>query len=65
MVLDDYESDYETLLQKVKMQNLHLGRIKTLATEIYRPCTQWIKAISARSSKKIVPEDVSYAANII
>ena len=34
MVLDDYESDYETLLQKAKMRNLHVGRIKTLATEI-------------------------------
>ena len=36
MVLDDYESDYETLLQKAKMQTLHLGRIKTLAIEIYK-----------------------------
>ena len=36
MVLDDYESDYETLLQKAKMQTLHLGRTKTLATEIYK-----------------------------
>ena len=35
MVLDDYEPDYETLLQKAKMQTLHVGRIKTLATEIY------------------------------
>ena len=34
MVLDDYESDYETLFQKAKMRNLHVGRIKTLATEI-------------------------------
>ena len=34
MVLDDYESDYETLHQKAKMQTLHMGRIKTLATEI-------------------------------
>ena len=36
MVLDDYESDYETLLQKAKMQTLHMGRIKTLAIEIYK-----------------------------
>ena len=36
IVLDDYESDYETLLQKVKMQTLHAGRIKTLAIEIYK-----------------------------
>ena len=36
IVLDDYESDYETLLQKVKMQTLHVGRVKTLATEIYK-----------------------------
>ena len=34
--LDDYESDYETLLQKTKMQTLHVGRITTLATEIYK-----------------------------
>ena len=34
MVLDDYESDYETLLEKAKMQTLHVGRIKTLATDI-------------------------------
>ena len=36
MVLDDYESDCETLHQKAKMQTLHVGRIKTLATEIYK-----------------------------
>ena len=36
MVLDDYESDYETLLQKAKMQILHVGRIMTLAIEIYK-----------------------------
>ena len=36
MVLDDYESDYETLLQKAKMQTLHVGRMKALATEIYK-----------------------------
>ena len=36
IVLDDYESDYETLLQKAKMQTLHVGRIKTLAIEIYK-----------------------------
>ena len=36
MVLDDYESDYETLLQKAKMQTLHVGRIETLAIEIYK-----------------------------
>ena len=35
IVLDDYESDYETLLQKAKIQTLHVGRIKTLATDIY------------------------------
>ena len=32
--LEDYESDYGTLLQKAKMQTLHAGRIKTFATEI-------------------------------
>ena len=36
MVLDDCESDYETLLHKAKMQTLHVGRIKTLAIEIYK-----------------------------
>ena len=36
MVLDDYESYYETLLQKAKMQTLHVGRIETLAIEIYK-----------------------------
>ena len=36
MFLDDYESNYETLLQKAKMQTLHLGRLKTLATEMYK-----------------------------
>ena len=36
MVLDDYESDYETLLQKAKMLTLHVGRIKALAIEIYK-----------------------------
>ena len=35
-VLDDYESDYETLLQKAKMQTQHVGRMKTLAIEIYK-----------------------------
>ena len=33
MVLEDYESDYKTLLQKAKMQTLHVGRIKILVTE--------------------------------
>ena len=28
MVLDEYESDYETLLQKAKMQTLHCGQNK-------------------------------------
>ena len=28
MVLDDYESDYETLLQKAKMQSIDVGGIK-------------------------------------
>ena len=36
MVLDDYESDCETLLQKAKMLTLHVGRIKTIATEIHK-----------------------------
>ena len=36
MVLDNYESDYETLLQKAKMQTPHVGKIKTLATEIHK-----------------------------
>ena len=36
MVLDDYESDYETSFQKAKMQTLHGGRIKTLAIEMYK-----------------------------
>ena len=35
MVLDDYESDYETLLQKAKMQTLYVSRIKALVIEIY------------------------------
>ena len=36
MVLDDYESDYETLLQKTNMSTLQIIRIKTLATEIFK-----------------------------
>ena len=38
MVLDDYESDYETLLQKANtcMSTLQIVRIKTLATEIFK-----------------------------
>ena len=36
MVLDEYESDYETLFQKANMSNLKIGRIKTLATEIFK-----------------------------
>ena len=36
MVLDDYESDHETLLLKAKIQTLHVGRIKTLATDMYK-----------------------------
>ena len=36
MVLDDYESDYETLLQKVNMSTLQIVKIKTLATEIFK-----------------------------
>ena len=39
MVLDDYDLDYETLLQKAKMQTLHVGRVKTLAMRFIRPCT--------------------------
>ena len=34
MVVDDYESDYETLLKNATMQTLHVGRIKTVAIEI-------------------------------
>ena len=36
MVLDDYEYDYETLLQKANMSTLQTVRIKTLATEIFK-----------------------------
>ena len=36
MVLDDYESDYEALLQKANMSTLRIVRIKTLATEIFK-----------------------------
>ena len=36
MVLDDYKSDYKTLLQKTNMSTLQITRIKTLATEIFR-----------------------------
>ena len=36
MVLDDYESDYETLLQKTNMSTLQIIRIKTSATEIFK-----------------------------
>ena len=36
MVPDDYESDYETLFQKAKMQTLHPGRIKTPAIKMYK-----------------------------
>ena len=39
MVLDNYESDYKTFLQKSKMQTLHVGGVKILAIEILRPCT--------------------------
>ena len=37
MVLDDYESDYETLLQKANMSTSQTVRIKTLAIEIFKP----------------------------
>ena len=36
MVVDDYESDHETLLQKANMSTLQIGRIKALATEIFK-----------------------------
>ena len=36
MVVDDYESDYETLLQKANMSTLQIFRIRTLATEIFK-----------------------------
>ena len=36
MVLDYYESDYKTLLQKAKLHTLHVGRVKTLVIEIYK-----------------------------
>ena len=36
MVLHDYKSDYETLLQKTNMSTLQIIRIKTLATEIFK-----------------------------
>ena len=36
MVLNDYESDYGTLLQKANMSTLQIVRIKTLATEIFK-----------------------------
>ena len=36
MAVDDYESDYETLLQKANMSALQISRIKTLATEIFK-----------------------------
>ena len=36
MVLDDDESDHKTLLLKAKIQTLLVGRIKTLANEIYK-----------------------------
>ena len=36
MVLNDYESDYETLLQKANMSTSQIVRIKTLATEIFK-----------------------------
>ena len=33
MVLDDYESDYNTLLRKANASTLRTGRIRTLATQ--------------------------------
>ena len=36
MVLDDYDSDCETLLQKTNMSTLQIIGIKTLATEIFK-----------------------------
>ena len=36
MVVDGYQSDYETLLQKASMSTLQTGTIKTLATEIFK-----------------------------
>ena len=36
MILDNYESDCETLLQKAKTQTLHVSRIKTLVIEAYK-----------------------------
>ena len=64
MVLDDYDSDYETLLQKAKMQTLHVDRIKTLATEIYKTLHSLNPSYISKIFKK-VQEDVSYAANVI
>ena len=36
MVLSDYESDHETLLQKANMSTLQIGKIKTLAAESFK-----------------------------
>ena len=52
MVHGDYESDYETMLQKAKMQTLHVGRIKTLVTEIYLTLIPWLPCYITFISRK-------------
>ena len=35
-VYRDYKSSYEKLLDQAKLQSLHLGRLRSLATEIHK-----------------------------
>ena len=36
IVFNDYKSDYDTLLDRIKMPSLHINRIKQLAIEIFK-----------------------------
>ena len=53
------------LLQKAKVQALHVGRINTCAIEIYTTLHLLTKVIWVRSSNKILQKHVICAANIL
>ena len=51
-VYRDYKSSYEKLLDQAKLQSLHLGRLRSLATEIHKDAMEGPLPMSALFSQR-------------
>ena len=63
LALNDFKSDYKTLLDKSCKKSMKIGRIKTLATEIFKTVNElnsnFMKSIfTSKTNSRVLPFDL-------